>query len=364
MCARMCYPRSSMCRRDILPWLINPGREVRCKLEPFIDDVLLPESIVNTIDFLPQGHLDALVGCGLVTIVSAPNDIWNVNVRFAVTEQIAFGCLDTWFVITQHWGASSIVNRSTKDGLELFWDRQSLVGVGFGHLRRGVASLKAQLTGSELSVSGFAPWVTGSGWLTWVVYGATLPDGDHVYFRLPHIPGDGYRIGDAQSLAAVSRTDTREVTLNLSVPAAHVLDVRPSTDLSNQDEITLVTSMAPILGLIARCLYDWNNEVKADNRETFQRLFDAFCKMRSDVYALLTDIGALSVSDRVRMRQDLHTLLEVIVHVWSLSSGGRSNSAGMLVIRRRQEAAFFRVFQQTKTLKDAAITSALSQIAG
>ena len=78
--------------------------------------------------------------------------------------------------------------------------------------------------------------------------------------------------------------------------------------------------------------------------------------MRSDVYALLTDIGALSVSDRVRMRQDLHTLLETIVHVWSLSSGGQSNSAGMLVIRRRQEAAFFRVFQQTKTLKDAAIT--------
>jgi hypothetical protein len=64
------------------------------------------------------------------------------------------------------------------------------------------------------------------------------------------------------------------------------------------------------------------------------------------------------------MRQDLHALLETIVHVWSLSSGGQANSAGMLVIRRRQEAAFFRVFQQTKTLKDAAITSALSQIAG
>ena len=143
-----------------------------------------------------------------------------------------------------------------------------------------------------------------------------------------------------------------------------MLDVRPSTDLSNQDEVTLVTSMAPILGLIARCLYDWNNEVKPDNRETFERLADTFRTMRTDVYALLADIGSATVSDRVRMRQDLHVLLETVVHVWSLSSGGQSNSAGMLVIRRRQEAAFFRVFQQTKMLKDAAISSALSQVTG
>jgi hypothetical protein len=353
-----------MYRSDVLPWLINPGQDIRCKLETFIDDVLLPESIVETSDFLPQGHLDALVDCGLLTIVTASNDVWNVPVRFAITEQVAFGCLDTWFVITQHWGASGIVKRSHTGGLALFWDKNSLIGVGFGHLRRGVASLKAEFNGAELSVSGFAPWVTGSGWLSWVVYGATLPDGNHIYFRLPHTPVEGYCIGSAQSLAAVRRTDTREVTLDLSVATDYVLDVRPSTDLSNQDEVTLVTSMAPILGLIARCLYDWNNEVKPDNRETFERLADAFRTLRTDVYALLADIGTATVSDRVRMRQDLHVLLETVVHVWSLSSGGQSNSAGMLVIRRRQEAAFFRVFQQTKMLKDAAISSALSKVSG
>jgi hypothetical protein len=351
-----------MYRSDVLPWLINPGQDIQCKLEILTDDVLLPESIVETSDFLPKGHLDALVNCGLVTIVTASDVLWNVPVRFAITEQIAFGCLDTWFVITQHWGASGIVNRCCKDGVGLFWDRNSLVGVGFGHLRRGIPSLKAQFAGAELSVHGLAPWVTGSGWLSWVVYGATLPDGKHIYFRLPHTPVEGYCIGSAQSLAAVRRTDTREVTIDLSLAMDYVLDIRPATDLSTQDEITLVTSMAPILGLIARCLFDWNYEVKPDNRDTFKRLADAFRTLRTDVYALLVDIGASTVSDRVQMRQSLHALLETVVHVWSLSSGGQSNSVGMLVIRRRQEAAFFRVFQQTKMLKDAAIASALSQV--
>jgi hypothetical protein len=331
-------------------------------MDTLIEDVLLPESILDSSDFLPNGHLEALVCCGLVTIVTESDALWNVNIRFAITEQIAFGCLDTWFVITQHWGASGIVKRSATGRHDFFWDKKSLVGVGFGHLRRGVASLTAQICGTELLVNGFAPWVTGSGWLSWVVYGATLPDGNHIYFRLPHAPVEGYCIGSAQSLAAVRRTDTREITLDLHVSVDYVLDVRPPTDLSNQDEFTLVTSMAPVLGLIGRCLYDWNIEVKPDNRLSFERLFDAFRKLRTDVYTLLSDIGASTVTERVRIRQDLHILLETLVHIWSLSSGGQSNSAGMLVIRRRQEAAFFRVFQQTKTLKDAAIARALSQL--
>jgi hypothetical protein len=134
------------------------------------------------------------------------------------------------------------------------------------------------------------------------------------------------------------------------------------SDLSSQDEVTLATSISPILGLIGRCLVDWSREVKADNQGTYDRLFSAFGKLRSEAYAMISHISATAVNERLELRQKAHTLLETIIHIWCLSSGGQSNTSGMLVSRRRNEAAFFRVFQQTKQLKDTAIISALNQI--
>jgi hypothetical protein len=358
----MFYPRLSMCRGDVLPWLIQPNKDFRHKIDRLVDTVLLHGSVVDTNDFLPVSYLDQLVASGLVTVVAAPDSIWNVLSRFAITEQIAFGCLDTWFVMTQHWGASSIVMRSDCSPLASFWDSHSLLGVGFGHLRRSSPCLRAEITGNQLTMRGFAPWVTGSRWLSWVIYGATLPDGNHIYVRLPHVASDGYRIGHPQELAALRRTDTCEVVLDLTVTTDSLICIRPLSDLSSQDEVTLVTSISPILGLIGRCLLDWSNEVKPDNQGTFDRLFSDFGKLRSEAYAMISNISATAVNERLELRQKAHTLLETIIHIWCLSSGGQSNTSGMMVNRRRNEAAFFRVFQQTKKLKDTAIITALNRI--
>ena len=360
----MFYPRLSMCRDDVLPWLIQPSKDFRHKIDQLVDSVLVPGSVVDTNHFLPSSYLDHLVASGLVTVVSTSDSTWNVMSRFAITEQVAFGCLDTWFVITQHWGASSIVRRSDCGPLGSFWDGCSLLGVGCGHLRRSSPCLKAEISGSQLTIRGFAPWVTGSSWLSWVIYGATLPDGSHVYARLPHVASDGYIIGKPQALAAVRRTDTCEVVLDLNVSTESLICIRPMSDLSSQDEVTLVTSISPILGLIGRCLFDWSSEVNPDNQGTFDKLFSAFGKLRLDTYAMVSDVGAMTVNERLKLRQQAHTLLETIIHIWCLSSGGQSNTSGMLVNRRRNEASFFRVFQQTKQLKDTAITTALNRLSG
>lgn len=350
-----------MCKSDVIPWQVHVGNGVMHQIDAFVENILLPESTNDVADALPMTHLKHLLDVGLVNIITSPPTHWNGKIKFAITEQVAFGCLDTWFVITQHWGAASIVQRSCHS-LASFWDGQSLLGVGFGHLRRSTPCLRAEFVSNQFNVQGNAPWITGSAWLSWVIYGATLNDKNHIYFRVPHTESDGYKIGQSQSLAAVKRTDTREVNLDISIPNEYVLTVQSPEDLSNQDELTLVTSMAPIMGLIGRCLYDWNLEVKPDNRTTLAILKATFERLRSKTYAILDDINATSLSDRLLLRQDLHTLLETIIHVWSLSSGGQSNTSGMVVIRRRQEAAFFRVFQQTKILKDAAVTSALSRL--
>jgi len=350
-----------MFKSDVIPWLIEPVNDLVNRLDALVENVLIPESQVDSASPLPKSHLDQLVDNGLVTIVTGPESLWNAKTKFAITEQIAYGCLDTWFVITQHWGAASIIQRANASP-DVFWDSHSLLGVGFGHLRRSTPCLRAEHRGTDLYVNGIAPWITGASWLSWVVYGATLPNGDHVYFRLRHIESDGYAIGKPQALAAVRRTDTREVVLNLNVPSDLILCVRPPGELSSQDEATLVTSMSPILGLTARCLVDWSREVKPDNRATFEYLTRVYHHLRGEVYGILGELGAVSVPDRLRVREKLHLLLETIVHIWSLSSGGQSNTSGMMVIRRRQEAAFFRVFQQTKALRNTAIDSALGHL--
>ena len=353
--------QSFMCKNDVLPWLVSPGDELANRIDTLLENVLIPESQLDSDAPLPDSHLRNLIDTGLVSIVTAPEACWNVKSRFAIAEQVAYGCLDTWFVITQHWGASSIIQRAGQSP-SAFWDYESLLGVGFGHLRRSKPCLLAIRGSANFHVNGHAPWVTGSGWLSWVVYGATLPGGDHIYFRLQHCEADGYTISNPQVLAAVKRTDTREVLLNLSVPPEQVLYVRPREDLSSQDDTTLVTSIAPVLGLSARCLVDWSREVKADNRATFESVLGVYEKVRREVYDVLDNVGAVSVPERLQVREKLHLLLESIIHIWSLSSGGQSNTGGMTVIRRRQEAAFFRVFQQTKSLRDAAIASALSHL--
>lgn len=350
-----------MSRCDLIPWLVESGNGLYESLDHLVDDVLIPEGQQDLDAPLPATHLDRLISVGLVSIVTASQELWNSKTRFAVTEKLAFGCLDTWFVMTQHWGAVNIL-RSSHVAVESFWDQRSLIGVGFGHLRRSSPCLKAELTDSGLFVTGTAPWITGSSWLSWVVYGATLPTGDHVYFRVRHLSADGYSIGKPQELAAVKRTDTREVSLHVTVESDNIVCIRPQNVLSNQDESTLITSMAPILGLTARCLADWEQEVQPDNVAVFKSLTDAFTRLRNDVYNMLAELEAVPVSERLRARENLHTLLETIIHIWSLSSGGQSNTRGMLVIRRRQEASFFRLFQQTKMLRDAAIASAMDRI--
>lgn len=350
-----------MFKSDVIPWLIETGDDFTHRIDALVENVLIPESQLDSVALLPKSHLDQLVDIGLVSIITEPETIWNTKTKFAITEQLAFGCLDTWFVLTQHWGAASIIQRANECP-DAIWDGQSLLGVGFGHLRRSTPCLRAERVGTDLHITGTAPWVTGSSWLSWVVYGATLPTGDHVYFRLRHIEADGYSIGQPQKLAAVRRTDTREVALNLNVSSDLILCVRPPDELSSQDEATLVTSMAPILGLAARCLFDWSRDVRPDNRATFEHLTRVYQHLRDEVYEVLSVLGAVSVPDRLRVREKLHLLLETIVHIWSLSSGGQSNTRGMMVIRRRQEAAFFRVFQQTKTLRNTAIDSALDHL--
>lgn len=350
-----------MYKEDILPWIVSPEKDLVQRVEFLINSVLYPESINETSSVLPSSHLDRLLSSGLVNVVTSDSSVWNTSTRFAITEQIAFACLDTWFVITQHWGASSILLRSDSQ-LASFWDGKSLLGVGFGHLRRAIPCLTAEIGENRLVVRGKAPWVTGSSWLSWVVYGATLPDGRHLYFRLPHTQCEGYHIGEPQDLVAVRRTDTREVRLDISMSLDYIVETREASDLSAQDDVTLITSMAPILGLAARCLKEWHSEIKSENLDVHQALVQAFRELRANVYETLIKIGDVPVSDRLRIRQELHTLLETVVHLWSLTSGGQSNSQGMPVVRRRQEAAFFRLFQQTKQLKNAAVRQALDQI--
>lgn len=317
---------------------------------------LFPESISDTEEPLPEGHLDHLRHAGLTHHLPLIPSDFTVMTRFVLSELIAYTCLDTWFVLTQHWSASALLNGSAMTDVKLFQPCKGLIGVGYGHLRRQTACLTVNYDDQSVSVKGFAPWVTGSGWLESVVYGATDPEGMHCYIVVPHANTPSYHIEDVQRLSAVKRTDTRRVSMDVSLPISHLIKKSPSYSINHGDDMALLASTAPILGLIQRVLDDWAVDVDFDTKSPYLKWQVHADTLRSDIYNALMCIDLSSLMQRQSLRRRAHTLLEVVIDTWAVVIGGRGNDVLHRTHRRRVEASFFRVFQQTSYLRAAAVS--------
>ena len=95
------------------------------------------------------------------------------------------------FLQTQHQSAVSKLASSENKALhsEFFPDvacGNPLVGVGFSHLRRrGIPMVQATETERGYLISGKVPWITGYGFFSYFILGATLADGKELYGILP-----------------------------------------------------------------------------------------------------------------------------------------------------------------------------------
>ncbi len=199
------------------------------QIESFLQAQIAP--LANKIDRQPQVLKLALQKIGdrsWLALKAAPElggtglsdaDYLSLQIRMAR----ASGALT--FLQTQHQSAVAKLAQSQNKSLqqEFFPDvaqGKALIGVGFSHLRRrGVPMMQATQTPGGYLLTGKVPWITGYGFFTQFVLGATLPDGRELYGMLPlqnQSPelGGEIKLSKPMELIAMSATNTVSAEIN------------------------------------------------------------------------------------------------------------------------------------------------------
>ncbi len=137
------------------------------------DRVLFPRADRTDRDGkLPIEQLDVIAAEGLYGLVG-PTELGGAGAdertRLDVIEAFAGGCMNTTFVWTQHQGAVA-ATVAASGPVHDTWARrlssgEAKAGVSFAHLLRPDPLITADRVNDGWLVSGFAPWVTGWGYI-------------------------------------------------------------------------------------------------------------------------------------------------------------------------------------------------------
>ena len=231
------------------------------RAQEIADTVLAPNAqIVDQSATPPVANLRALADAGLVG-VTTPTE-WggqNAGGAFlrAFTETLTAACGTTWFVLTQHLGACSMIAQSENPALRKRYLREMAsgdhhVGVGFGHLRRPEPMLRAETLPNNdgWKLTGTAPWVTGWPLLSGVIWGAVLDDTDqHLYVYTPTTESDALQSSLPIPQCAMNAAATTEVHLKgLIVPPEGFVKISSREQMAKGDFDGIAGAVSPPLG--------------------------------------------------------------------------------------------------------------------
>jgi len=190
----------------------------------------------------------------------------------AITEIFASYCGVTTFTQAQHHGPSRMILNGPNEELKkrLLPDLaagRALCAVSFAHLRRpGPPVLRAEPIPGGWRLFGTAPWVTGYGLMNQCVFGATRPDGRHVYLWSPFDRSEFADLFEAVSgplksdwgtlsaspplpLCAMNASATAELTLDgWFIPAAHWLSESDRETMRTNDRNNILGAAPMPLG--------------------------------------------------------------------------------------------------------------------
>lgn len=203
----------------------------------------------------PHENLDALAGAGLVGIttpVEYGGSACSGAFMREYTEILTAACGTTWFILTQHYGACTMVASNPILRERFLRDMATgrhYVGVGFGHLRRPDPVLRAEAVEGGWVLNGISPWVTGWPLLSGVIYGAVLPDDRHIYVYAPAAESVEQSSSPPLPLCAMNATATTEVRLtNLFVPEDNFIKHSSREEMARGDERGIAGAVSPPLG--------------------------------------------------------------------------------------------------------------------
>ncbi|MGC4042646.1 MAG: acyl-CoA dehydrogenase family protein [Armatimonas sp.] len=339
---------------------LTPDEQARiARLQLLCDSQIEPGAEeVDIRGLVPRENLQAIAEAGLIGADFSP------ALKHALTETLCGACGSTWFVLTQHLGQCERLARHGAPHLKALVPAMCAgkhwVGVGFGHLRRPQPMVTATPVSGGWTLTGTAPWVTGWPILSGVVYGAWLPDGQHLYVYADSTPSDAQRPGPSQRLCAMSATETVEVVLdNLFVPEENFLFLSNRKVLMGGDVAGAAANVAPMLGVAKGSLRALERQIQ---KKPLAALIDAHAALSAELAqcretcAAWAALGAAAGDNGVEARAWAIDLGVRAAQTSFVAASGGANALTHPAQRRCREALFYSLYQQTGDILSASAT--------
>lgn len=336
--------------------LLNRAREIA-------DTLLEPnaEKVDESNEF-PWANIEALGAAGLAGVTTPEK--WGGagatgTFQREFTEILAAACGTTYFIFTQHLGScGQIANSGNAVLQELLPDMaagQHYVGVGFGHLRRPEPMLIAEPIEGGWLLTGTAPYVTGWPMLSAIIFGATLPDGRHIYLYAPALLGDTLHVSEPLPLCAMNASATVEVYVNdLYVPEEHFIRYSSREEMAKGDTNGIAAAVGPPLGCAVGSLK--NLRQTAQKRAHLTYIAEVADKLEAEIIACRTECRRWAEGPKDIPEYKPNALkarawaIELSVRAAQMAvtaASGGANSLHHPAQRRFREAMFYGLIQQT-----------------
>ncbi|MEL6438650.1 MAG: acyl-CoA dehydrogenase family protein [Cyanobacteria bacterium J06621_8] len=278
------------------------------------------------------------------------------------------------FLQTQHQGAVAKLAHSHNSYLQQEFLPQAvkvntLLGVGFSHLRRpGLPIMQAKSTAGGFLLTGSVPWITGYGFFSHFILGATLADGQELYGLLPFAnevqpSGGTIALSSPLKLLAVSATNTVSATISQwFLPSEYLIAINAPGSIHHSSRRKVLSHGLFALGTAYAGLDLLHNLAQAKKleflHESWQTLYQ---ELQSQEQQLLAALSAKQTGykEKLQLRAAAINLAQRCSLAAVIASSGASNYLHSSAGRIYREAMLFTVSGQTTDVMQASLQSLL-----
>lgn len=289
-------------------------------------------------------------GCGFSQV-----EYYEATVKIAAASGILA------FLQTQHQSAATQIARfgsaAQKALLPAMATGQVKIGVGFSHLRRrGKPALQATPLGEGFSLTGMIPWVTGHGFFSRAIAGATLPNGDELYAFIPlktsqQTGGGQIDCGQALPLAAMGLSNTVSVTLQQwRIESEDILVIKPAGSIQTGDRQKVLHHGFFALG----CAYGVIRFLEFAEFQHIRPLRQQLNQLHKDMFAAIASPPA-PYQTQLQLRIQAIIMAQQYAAIALTLAGGAGNILTHPAQKLYREALMFSIFGQTQTLRNATL---------
>lgn len=278
------------------------------------------------------------------------------------------------FLQTQHQSAAAMLAKSPNQLLQQQFLPQaatgdSLIGVGFSHLRRCTPLMTASPTKEGYLLTGEVPWITGYDFFTHFILGATLPDGRELYGMLPlqnQLQGSEGQISLSKPMALIAMNATNTVSAQINqwfLSRDRLITIKPEGSIHQSSRKNILNHGFFALG----CAYAGLDVLQkmADQKqlvflqESWESLTAEVKQCEQQAMTSIADSDA-TYQQRLKLRAKVINLAERTSLAAVIASSGAANYLNSSAGRIYREALLFSVSGQTIDVMEASLKSLLS----